>query len=67
MERLEFKKEFKIGENANVRVPDVDCGPSDPRNLLVVILSASEGIYLFFRIKLQLTTYFVKFDRINKV
>ena len=68
-----FLKEFKMGDNATIRVPDVDRGPSDPRNLLVVILSASEGIYYYF-LKNSIGhildikwTYFVKFDGINKI
>ena len=38
-------QKFTEGDNATLRVPDVDRGPSDPRNILVVVLSENDGLY----------------------
>ena len=38
-------KPLSIGQCATLRVPDVDRGPTDPKNLLVVILKEEEGLY----------------------
>ena len=37
--------ELHIGQNATLRVPEFDRGPSDPRNLLVVILGKINDFY----------------------
>ena len=34
-----------IGQCATLTVPDVDRGPTDPRNLLVVVLKEQDGLY----------------------
>ena len=34
-----------IGQCATLRVPDADRGPTDPRNLLVVVLKNQDGLY----------------------
>ncbi|KRZ59077.1 KRAB-A domain-containing protein 2 [Trichinella nativa] len=36
---------LKIGQNCTVRVPDVDRGPADPKNFLVVVMAECEGLY----------------------
>ncbi|KAK4324818.1 hypothetical protein Pmani_004559 [Petrolisthes manimaculis] len=36
---------MSIGQCATLRVPDVDRGPTDPRNLLVVVLKNQDGLY----------------------
>ena len=33
--------QLHIGQNETIKVPQFDCGPSDPRNLLMVILEKS--------------------------
>ena len=39
-------RQLKVGQCATLRVPDVDRGPTDPKNLLVVILKGEEdGLY----------------------
>ena len=38
-------KPLSIGQCATLRVPDVDRGPTDPKNLLVVILKDEGGLY----------------------
>ena len=35
----------KVGNNATIQIPEFDRGPSDPKNLLVVILSAENNLY----------------------
>ena len=35
--------DFECGDNATLKVPEFDRGPTDPRNLLVVVLSRSKG------------------------
>ena len=35
----------KVGKNATIQIPEFDRGPSDPKNLLVVILSAENNLY----------------------
>ena len=37
--------ELHIGQNATLRVPEFDRDPSDPRNLLVVILEKNNDFY----------------------
>ncbi|KRZ02143.1 hypothetical protein T11_9790 [Trichinella zimbabwensis] len=34
-----------IGQNCTLRVPDVDRGPADPKNFLVVVMAECEGLY----------------------
>ena len=34
-----------VGQSATLRVPGVDRGPSDPRNMLVVVLKEQDGLY----------------------
>ena len=36
---------LEVGDNATLRVPEIDRGPSDSRNLLVVILHKDEELY----------------------
>ncbi|KRX75023.1 KRAB-A domain-containing protein 2, partial [Trichinella sp. T6] len=36
---------LKIGQNCTVTVPDVDRGPADPKNFLVVVMAECEGLY----------------------
>ncbi|KRY96899.1 hypothetical protein T11_10579 [Trichinella zimbabwensis] len=36
---------LQIGQNCTLRVPDVDRGPADPKNFLVVVMAESEGLY----------------------
>ncbi|KRX13512.1 hypothetical protein T07_19 [Trichinella nelsoni] len=38
-------KPLHIGQNATLRVPDVDRGPAHPKNFLVVIMAECEGLY----------------------
>ena len=38
-------KEFQVGDNATLKVPEFDRGPSDARNLLVVVMSKSKDLY----------------------
>ena len=38
-------KELEIGQNATLKVPDVDRGAADARNLLVVVLSKTNELY----------------------
>ncbi|KRZ01687.1 hypothetical protein T11_5017 [Trichinella zimbabwensis] len=35
-----------IGQNCTLRVPDVDRGPADPKNFLVVVMTECEGLYI---------------------
>ena len=37
-------KPLSIGQCAPLRVPDVDRGPTDPRNMLVVVLKEQDGL-----------------------
>ncbi|KAL8589382.1 hypothetical protein ACOMHN_021534 [Nucella lapillus] len=34
-----------VGQCATIRVPDVDRGPSDPKNMLVVVLAVDNGMF----------------------
>ncbi len=34
-----------VGQCATLRIPDVDRGPSDPKNILVVVLNEHDGLY----------------------
>ncbi|KRY57276.1 KRAB-A domain-containing protein 2 [Trichinella britovi] len=36
---------LQIGQNCTLRVPDVDRGPADPKNFLVVVMAECEGLY----------------------
>ncbi|XP_003370623.1 hypothetical protein Tsp_09837 [Trichinella spiralis] len=36
---------LQIGQNCTLRVPDVDRGPADPKNFLVVAMAECEGLY----------------------
>ncbi|KRY22885.1 hypothetical protein T12_11692 [Trichinella patagoniensis] len=36
---------LQIGQNYTLRVPDVDRGPADPKNFLVVVMAECEGLY----------------------
>ncbi|KRX52589.1 hypothetical protein T09_12248 [Trichinella sp. T9] len=38
-------KPLQIGQNATLRVPDVDRGPADPKNFLVLIMAECERLY----------------------
>ena len=38
-------KPMSVGQNATLKVPDVDRGPCDPINLLVVILHVENDMY----------------------
>ncbi|XP_076047343.1 uncharacterized protein LOC143028870 [Oratosquilla oratoria] len=38
-------KPLSVGQCATLRVPDVDRGPTDPRNLLVVVLKENDGLH----------------------
>ncbi|XP_003369958.1 conserved hypothetical protein [Trichinella spiralis] len=38
-------KPLCIGQNTTLRVPDVDHGPTDPKNFLVVIMAECKGLY----------------------
>ncbi|XP_076066149.1 uncharacterized protein LOC143039790 [Oratosquilla oratoria] len=38
-------KPLSVGQCATLRVPDVDRGPTDPKNLLVVALKENDGLY----------------------
>ena len=38
-------KDFERGDNATLKVPEFDRGPSDPRNLLVVIMDREDELY----------------------
>lgn len=38
-------KPLVVGQCATLRVPDVDRGPSDPKNLIVVVLEENDGLY----------------------
>ena len=38
-------KPMSVGQNATLKVPDVDRGPCDPRNLLVVIMHVENDMY----------------------
>ena len=43
-------KEFMPGDNATIRVPEFDRGPTDPKNLIVVILEKFEDTLSICRI-----------------
>ncbi|XP_003381026.1 hypothetical protein Tsp_11003 [Trichinella spiralis] len=36
---------LQIGQNCTLRVPDVDRGPADLKNFLVVVMAECEGLY----------------------
>ncbi|KRY25225.1 hypothetical protein T03_14716 [Trichinella britovi] len=36
---------LQIGQKYTLRVPDVDRGPADPKNFLVVVIAECEGLY----------------------
>ena len=38
-------KDFMPGDNATIKVPEFDRGPTDPKNLIVVILEKVEDFY----------------------
>lgn len=38
-------KPLSIGQCATLKVPDVDRSPTDPKNLLVVVLKEQDGLY----------------------
>ncbi|XP_076033659.1 uncharacterized protein LOC143020791 [Oratosquilla oratoria] len=38
-------KPLSVGQCATLRVPDVDRGPTDPKNLLVVVLKENDGLH----------------------
>ena len=38
-------RDLDVGQCAAIRVPDVNRGPADPKNLIVVVLSVKEGMY----------------------
>ncbi|XP_076059702.1 uncharacterized protein LOC143036339 [Oratosquilla oratoria] len=38
-------KPLSVGQCATLRVSDVDCGPTDPKNLLVVVLKENDGLH----------------------
>ena len=38
-------KPLVVGQCATLRVPNVDRGPSDPKNLIVVVLEENDGLY----------------------
>ena len=42
---MHLLKEFMQGDNARIKVPEFDCGPADPKNLIVVILEKAEEFY----------------------
>ena len=35
----------KVGQNVVVHIPDVDRGRADPRNIMIVVMSVSDGFY----------------------
>jgi len=35
-----------VGDNAFLRIPEFDQGPTDPRNLVVVVLSAENNLFV---------------------
>ena len=38
-------RRLEVGQCATLRVPDVDRGPTDPKNLLVVVMKGEDGLY----------------------
>ncbi|XP_068245462.1 uncharacterized protein [Palaemon carinicauda] len=38
-------RQLEAGQCATLRVPDVDRGPADPKNLLVVVMKEEDGLY----------------------
>ena len=38
-------RDYERGDNATLKVPEFDRGPSDPKNLLVVDLSRNDDLY----------------------
>ncbi|XP_068247956.1 uncharacterized protein [Palaemon carinicauda] len=38
-------RQLEVGECATLSVPDVDRGPTDPKNLIVVVMKGEDGLY----------------------
>ena len=42
---MRMQESLQVEDNATLRIPEVDRGPSDPKNLLVVVLSKENDMY----------------------
>ena len=53
---------LEVGDNATLKVPEFDRGPSDSRNLLVVVLQRDEDLYQVGCREGRITTWYTAAD-----